>query len=61
MLVIARDVGESLVIGDDIKVTVMAVQGGMVRFGIDAPREVTVHRSEIYKRIKAREERERQG
>ncbi|HDS1737818.1 MULTISPECIES: carbon storage regulator CsrA [Pseudomonas] len=60
MLVIAREVGEVITIGDDIQIEVVAVTGGMVRFGVTAPREIPVHRSEVYRRIKAREERERQ-
>ncbi|WP_336331832.1 carbon storage regulator CsrA [Pseudomonas putida] len=52
MLVIGREVGEVIVIGDDIRVVVVETRGGMVRFGVDAPRQVPVHRSEVYKRIK---------
>lgn len=53
MLVIGREIGQVITIGDDIRITVMEVQGGVVRFGIRAPRKVAVHRSEIYQRIKA--------
>lgn len=53
MLVIGREVGEVITIGDDIRIKVVAVEGGMVRFGISAPREVIVNRSEIHERIKA--------
>lgn len=47
MLVLSRRVGESVVIGDDITVTVLEVRGDVVRIGIDAPRSVTVHRAEL--------------
>jgi carbon storage regulator len=51
MLVLSRVVGELISIGDTISVRVLAVNGGDVRFGIEAPRDVNVHRSEIYERI----------
>lgn len=53
MLVLSRKLGESLVIGDNITVRVIQVRGDTVRLGIDAPREVPVHRGEVYERIKA--------
>ncbi|MDD2112282.1 MULTISPECIES: carbon storage regulator CsrA [Pseudomonas] len=52
MLVIGREVGEIIVIGDDIRIMVVETRDGMVRLGVDAPRQVPVHRSEVYKRIK---------
>lgn len=55
MLLITRRPGETLMIGDDITVTVIAVKGQQVRIGISAPRSVPVHREEIYERIKAEE------
>lgn len=53
MLILSRRVGETLMIGDEIKVTVLSVKGSQVRIGIDAPTTVAVHREEIYERIKA--------
>ena len=52
MLILSRRTGETICIGDDIEVTVLEVRGNQVRFGINAPREVAVHREEIYERIK---------
>lgn len=51
MLVLTRRVGENLVINDDIVVKILGVQGNQVRIGIDAPKEVSVHREEIWERI----------
>jgi carbon storage regulator len=52
MLILTRRVGETLVIGDNVRVTVLGVRGHQVRIGVDAPKEVAVHREEIYQRIK---------
>ena len=51
MLVLTRKIGESIRIGDDIKITVVEVDGNSVKFGIEAPRSVAVHREEIYQKI----------
>jgi carbon storage regulator len=53
MLVLTRSVGETLMVGDEVTVTVLGVKGGQVRIGINAPRDVGVHREEIYERIQA--------
>jgi carbon storage regulator len=56
MLILTRRVGESVVIGDDVDVTVLGVKGNQVRLGVKAPREISVHREEIYQRIRREKE-----
>lgn len=55
MLVLSRRLNEVLMIGDDVVVTILGICGDQVRIGIDAPREVSVHREEVYNRIKIQE------
>jgi carbon storage regulator len=55
MLILTRRVGETVMIGDDITVTVLGVKGNQVRIGVNAPRNVAVHREEIFERIKREE------
>lgn len=52
MLVLTRRPGESIIVGQDIVITVIEIKGGQVRIGIDAPREVQVHREEIYEQVR---------
>jgi len=56
MLILTRRVGETLMIGDEVTVTVLGVKGNQVRVGVNAPKEVAVHREEIYDRIKKEQE-----
>jgi len=61
MLVITRHPGETINIGDDIEVTVLGIQGTQIRIGIKAPKKISVHREEIYKRIQAEKPKEPQN
>ena len=56
MLILTRRVGETVVIGDEVQVTVLGVKGNQVRLGVTAPRDVSVHRLEIYDRIRKEQE-----
>ena len=56
MLILTRRIGETLIIGDEVTVTVLGVKGSQVRIGVNAPKDVAVHRQEIYDRIKREED-----
>lgn len=56
MLILTRRVGETLMVGDDVTVTVLGVKGNQVRIGVNAPKDVAVHREEIYDRIRKESE-----
>jgi carbon storage regulator len=58
MLILTRRVGETVMIGHDVTVTVLGVKGNQVRIGVNAPKDVAVHREEIYERIKREEDQD---
>ena len=59
MLILTRRIGETLMIGEDVTVTVLGVKGSQVRIGVNAPKDVAVHREEIYERNRQNETQER--
>lgn len=61
MLILTRRVGEAVVIGEEVTVTVLGVKGNQVRIGVNAPKSVSVHRDEIFERIKNERESERES
>jgi carbon storage regulator len=61
MLILTRRVGETVMIGNEVTVTVLGVKGNQVRIGVSAPKDVAVHREEIYERIKREEDHDSQS
>lgn len=55
MLILTRKTGESLLVGDDVEITVLSVRGSQVKLGVNAPKDIAVHRQEIYQKIKETE------
>ena len=58
MLILTRRIGETIIIKDDIKITLLGINGNQTRIGVTAPKDVSVHREEIYRRIQAQKETE---
>ena len=61
MLILTRRIGETLMVGDDVTVTVLGVKGNQVRLGVNAPKDVAVHREEIYQRIQNEKDEDNKG
>jgi len=61
MLILTRKANETLIVGDNVTVTILGVKGNQVRIGVNAPKEISVHRKEVYSRIKAEKQQERIG
>ena len=61
MLILTRKANETLTVGDDVTVTILGVKGNQIRIGVNAPKEISVHREEVYNRIKAGKKQERTG
>ncbi|GMQ74787.1 MAG: carbon storage regulator CsrA [Gammaproteobacteria bacterium] len=61
MLILTRKVGESIMIGESVEVKVLGVRAGQIKIGIEAPKDLKVHREEVYERIRAEQENERQA
>ncbi|PAV24554.1 carbon storage regulator CsrA [Tamilnaduibacter salinus] len=61
MLILTRRVGETLMVGDEVTVTVLGVKGNQVRIGVNAPKDVAVHREEIYQRIQSEQDDDSAG
>ena len=61
MLILTRRIGETLMVGDDVTVTVLGVKGNQVRIGVNAPKHIAVHREEIYQRIQREKDSQAQA